>query len=275
MEHPQTRDEVNSFLCMICPNGQFIPNLSATTANLRDLIKDNAVFQWSDAHKAEFRSLKSACAKDILLRLYDTNLPTFIHVDAHYTGLSTMLAQGLSIESSKAVSIASQTIAKVEKNYSQPNLEATAVDFGLQQVQHILIGGPPVTVITDHQPLVSLWNSQRKPPSQIERILLRHQDINHNAIWRKGIANPADYTTGMPSPLISFRTILLKRQRNTKGFFFCYIYPCIPQFLRNAYRKHSPKINNWSIWDISWLSVKHQNLTPPWKVSTRSSLSFQ
>ena len=165
---------MNSFLCMICPNGQFIPNLSAATANLRGLIKDNAVFQWSDAHEAEFRNLKSAFTKDILLRLYDTNLPTFIHVDAHYTGLSAMPAQGLSIESSKAVSAASQTIAKVEKNYSQPNLEATAVDFGLQQVRHILIGGPPVTVITDHQPLVSCWNSQRKPPSQIERILLRH-----------------------------------------------------------------------------------------------------
>ena len=131
-EHPQTRDEVTSFLCMIRSNGQFIPNLAAPTANLRDLTKNNAVFEWSDAHEAEFQNLKSAFIKDVLLRHYDTNSPTFIHVDAHYTGLSAILAQGPSIESSQAVSVASRTTRKAEKSYSQLDLEATAVDFGLR-----------------------------------------------------------------------------------------------------------------------------------------------
>ena len=186
---------------MIRSNGQFIPNLAAATANLRDLTKHIAVFEWSDAHEAEFQNLKSAFTKDVLLRHYDTNSPTFIHVDAHYTGLSAILAQGPSIESSQAVSVASQTTTKAEKNYSQLDLEATAVDFGLRQFRYILVGGPPVTVVTDHQPLVSLWNSQRKPSSHIERILLRHQDINHTLIWREDIANPADYTSRYVIPI--------------------------------------------------------------------------
>jgi len=62
-EHPQTRDEVKPFLCMIRSNGQFIPNLVAATAILRELIKDNAVFQWSDAHEAEFQNPKSSLQK--------------------------------------------------------------------------------------------------------------------------------------------------------------------------------------------------------------------
>ena len=192
---------MNSFLCMICSNGQFIPHLAAATANLRDLTKNNAVFEWSDAHEAEFQNLKSAFTKDVLLRHYDTNSPTFIHVDALYTGLSAILAQGPLIESSQAISVASQSTTKAEKNYSQLDLEATAVDFGLQQFRHILVGGPSVTVVTDHQPLVSLWNSQRKPSSHIERILLQHQDINHTLIWHKGIANPTDHTSRHAIPI--------------------------------------------------------------------------
>ena len=106
---------MKSFLGMIHSNGQFIPNLAEATANLKDSTKDNTVRQWSDAHEAEFQNLKSDLTKDILLRHYDTNSPTFIHVDAHYTKLSAILAQRPSIESSKAVFVASQTKTRAKK----------------------------------------------------------------------------------------------------------------------------------------------------------------
>ena len=80
-----------------------------------------------------------------------------------------------------------------KKNYSQLDLEATAIDFGLRLFRHILTGGPQVTVVTDQQPLQSLWRSKSKPSSTIERILLRHQDINHCVVWKKGKENPADF----------------------------------------------------------------------------------
>ena len=48
---------------------------------------------------------------------------------------------------------------------------------------------------------MSLWTSKRKPPSRIEHILLRHQDINHRVIWRKGIDNSADYTSRHAIPI--------------------------------------------------------------------------
>ena len=200
-ERPQNKDEVKSFLCMIRSNGQFIPDLAAATANLRELTRDINTFVWSEAHETEFQNLKKAFNEDVLLRHYDTNAPTFIFVDAHYTGLSAILTQGASIDATKAVAIASRTTTDAEKNYSQLDLEATAIDFGLRQFRHILVGGPPATIITDQQPLVSLWTSKRKPPSRIERILLRHQDINHRVVWRKGKDNPADYTSRHAIPI--------------------------------------------------------------------------
>ena len=200
-ERPQNKDEVKSFLCMIRSKGQFIPDLAAATANLRELTRDINTFVWSDAHETEFQNLKKAFNEDVLLRHYDTNAPTFIFVDAHYTGLSAILTQGASIDATKAVAIASRTTTDAEKNYSQLDLEATAIDFGLRQFRHILVGGPPATIVTDQQPLVSLWTSKRKPPSRIERILLRHQDINHRVVWRKGKDNPADYTSRHAIPI--------------------------------------------------------------------------
>ena len=52
-----------------------------------------------------------------------------------------------------------------KKNYSQLDLEATAIDVGLHQ---ILAGGPQVTGVTDQQRLQSPWRSKRKPSARIE-----------------------------------------------------------------------------------------------------------
>ena len=219
-ERPQNKYEVKSFLCMIRSNGQFIPDLAAATANLRELTKDSTTFVWSEAHETEFRNLKKAFNEDVLLRHYDTNAPMFIFVDAHCTGLSAILTQGPSIDATKAVAIASRTTTDAEKNYSQLDLEATAIDFGLCQFRHILVGGPPVTVITDQQPLVSLWTSKRKPPSRIERILLRHQDINHRVIWRKGKDNTADYTSRHAIPIDKLPTYIKEEPKEHQKLLF-------------------------------------------------------
>ena len=90
-DRPQTKDEVKSFLCMIHSNGQFIPDLAAATANLRELTKSNTTFQWLATHEKEFQNLKEEFKEDVLLRHYDMNAPTFIFVDAHNTGPSAIL----------------------------------------------------------------------------------------------------------------------------------------------------------------------------------------
>ena len=92
---------------MIRLNGTFIPNLAAATANLRELTKQNAVFKWTETHEKEFQNIKDTFTTDVLLRHYDTNKNTFIFIDAHFTGLCTILAQGQSIEETKAVALAS------------------------------------------------------------------------------------------------------------------------------------------------------------------------
>ena len=56
-------------------------------------------------------------------------------------------------------------------------------------------------MVTDHQPLESLWKSNRKPSLRLERIQLRHQHISYEVKWRKGNDNPADYLSRHAIPL--------------------------------------------------------------------------
>ena len=112
---PTSKDELRSFLCMIRSNGTFIPDLATSTANLRELTKQNAVFKWTETHEKEFQNIKNTFTTDVLLRHYDTNKNTFIFVDTHFTGLCAILAQGQSIEQTKTVALASRTTTAAEK----------------------------------------------------------------------------------------------------------------------------------------------------------------
>ena len=163
---------------MVRANGEFIPDLAVMTANLRELTKKHIKFSWTESHEQEFKNIRNAFNDSVLLRHYDSTKPTFIFVDAHITGLSAILSQGPTPEEAKAVALASRTTTQTEQKYAQLDLEALAMDFGLRRFQHYLIGGPNTTIITDHQPLESLWKSNRKVSIRLERIQLRHQHIN-------------------------------------------------------------------------------------------------
>eukprot|EP00794_Sanderia_malayensis_P005811 gene5811-6508_t len=60
-------------------------------------------------------------------------------------------------------SLSLYTTTDAEKNYSQVDLEATAIDFGLQQFRHILVVVPPVTVITDNKYLIVTTDTTTTP----------------------------------------------------------------------------------------------------------------
>ena len=92
------------------------------------------------------------------------------------------------------MTIASCCTNKAEKNYAQIDLEAMAIDFTLRRFRSYLVGSPNQTVvITDHSPLISIFNGKCSGSIRTERIKLRHQDIRFIVDYQKGQNNPADY----------------------------------------------------------------------------------
>ena len=87
----------------------------------------------------------------------------------------------------KPVAIASHCTNKSEKNYTQIDLEAMAIDFALQRSCLYLAGSPDDTVIiTDHSPLMNIINGKCSGSIRTERIKLRHQDIRFCVNYQKG-----------------------------------------------------------------------------------------
>ena len=133
---------------MLQSNADFIPHLSRETTNLRGLTKQAVRFKWTAACQKEFDRLRELLCESTLLSYYDTDLPTFVVVDAHRTGLSAILAQGESVESATIISCASRATTPTERRYHQLDLEALAVDFGLRRFRQYLVGGPQCTEVS-------------------------------------------------------------------------------------------------------------------------------
>ena len=93
------------------------------------------------------------------------------------TGLSAILGQDENISDAKPVAMVSRSTSKVEQNYARLDLEAMAADYALRPFRTYLIGSPQENVIvTDHLPLLSVFNGKRSGSIRTEGIKLRHQD---------------------------------------------------------------------------------------------------
>ena len=102
-----------------------------------------------------------------------------------------ILAQGEDVDKCH-IACASGATTPIERRYPQVDLETMIIDFGLRRFSQCLVGGPTITIVTDHKPLVSIFGSTRKGSIRMERIQLRHQDISYRVVWRQGKINPAD-----------------------------------------------------------------------------------
>ena len=128
---PTNKLEVVSFLCMLHANAEFIPNLSRETVHLRALTQKHKCFKWLVACAKEFECLKTLFHEDAVFCYFNLDLPTYLFLDAHKSGLSAILSQGPSPDKAPIVACASRTTTPVERNYPQLDFEALSIDFAL------------------------------------------------------------------------------------------------------------------------------------------------
>lgn len=69
--------------------------------------------------------------------------------------------------------------------------------------------GLDFTVVTDHQPLVRLYNNPtRKGPVRVKQHGLKSQGYNFKIVYRKGSTNPTDYNSRYPLKISSTSEII-------------------------------------------------------------------
>ena len=116
-----------------------------------------------------FNNILDKLKKETLLSYFNISKRTFIFTDAHQSG-------------------------KAEKSYAQLDLETMAVDFALMRFCLYLLGVPnDTTIVTDHHPLLSVFNGKRNGLIRTESVRLRLQGIGLSLQYRKVITNSVDY----------------------------------------------------------------------------------
>jgi hypothetical protein len=196
---PSNVSEVQSLLRMLNFCARLVPNFSTLTAPMRQLLRKDVSFQWSTKQQSAFDTIVQWLQTEPVLSYFDTNLGSQISVDASPFGLGAVLSQTDKQGNSKITAYASRSLTDTDQRYSQLEREALGIVWSCERF-HIYIYGKPVTVLTDHKPLLGVFaKSGNKLPTRLERWQLRLQPYMPDIKYTPGKDNPADYLSRHPN----------------------------------------------------------------------------
>ena len=134
------------------------------TEPLTRLTRRDMPWKWGEEQQAAFQHLKTILSKDTILVHYDPHLDIGISCDASNVGIGTVLFHRYPDGSERPIANASKTLSPTQRRYSQIQREALAVIFGLKKFHHFLYGRKFI-LVTDHKPLVAMFNPAKGTPT--------------------------------------------------------------------------------------------------------------
>ncbi|XP_053692225.1 uncharacterized protein K02A2.6-like [Sabethes cyaneus] len=193
---PQSASEMRSFLGLVNYVGKFIPNLSEISTSLRQMTVKGAKFKWTTERLRAFERLKAALANPQHLGYYNPRNKTILITDASDNGLGAVLVQ-VTHNEPRVISYASKTLSQTERKYSTIDKEALGVAWACDRFQMYLTG-LQFTILTDHKPLLNIFNEKSTPNKRQERWVLRMQSYRYRMVHIPGNNNVADPLSRLP-----------------------------------------------------------------------------
>ena len=188
---PEPKDEklLQSFLGMVNYLSRFDPNIANLTHNLRELLKKGSEPKWTDVHSLDFRKIiETLCKEGNILKYYKPDLDLFLETDASGKGIGMALLQSVDNHRNGLYPIAygSKTLTPAETRYANIERELLGVVGALEKF-HYFTFGRPVTVLTDHKPLIAIAKKALvNAPPRLQRLLLRLNNYNATLEWIPG-----------------------------------------------------------------------------------------
>lgn len=163
-KRPHNVNQLRSFLGMANYYNKFIPGLAEKLYPLNRLLQKGQPFTWTKDCDHSFSIVKEYVASENTLVHYNPNLTLVISTDASPFGLGAVISHRLNDGTEKPIAFASRSLSKSEKNYSQIDKEATSIYWGVRKFFPYLYGRKFI-LITDHKPLVSIFNPSKSLPN--------------------------------------------------------------------------------------------------------------
>ena len=188
---PSRVEEVRTFLGMVNRLSPFISDTAQLTDPIRQLLKKETLWHWGPDQDKSFRDIKAALHDLLILNHFDPALQTFLYTDASkLNGIGFVMIQRTANNEDRVIQCGSRSLTSSERNYAAMEIEALAIAYAIKKCD-LFLRGFPFTVVTDHKPLIGLWN---KPLSQIDnqRILryrMATQEYQCHVTWTPGKYN--------------------------------------------------------------------------------------
>jgi hypothetical protein len=147
---PKNVKDVQRFLGLAQYYSRFVHHYAAIASPLTSLLKKGQAWQWGDAERRAFDTLKEALCCDPVLKPYDPRLPTFLETDASQlnVGLGAVLCQ-VHPDGPHPVAYMSKKLSRAERAYEVHDLEMLAIIVALKKWRHYVIS-KHIPVYTDH-----------------------------------------------------------------------------------------------------------------------------
>ncbi|XP_054745984.1 uncharacterized protein K02A2.6-like [Anastrepha obliqua] len=194
--------QVEAFMGKVNYYHNFIPNFSQISAPINMLRRKNVPFTWGPKQQQAFTSLKEHILNATQLAHYDEQLPLVLATDASSYGIGAVLSHTYPDGSERPIAFASKTLDKHQVRYSQIEKEGLSIIFGVKRF-HQYLYGRPFTLITDHKPLVSIFNPSSQLPTmtshRLQRWAITLMSYKYDVKYRKTTENGnADALSRLP-----------------------------------------------------------------------------
>eukprot|EP00117_Sycon_ciliatum_P016490 scpid42895/ scgid2937/ Retrovirus-related Pol polyprotein from transposon gypsy; Reverse transcriptase; Endonuclease len=170
---PKNVSEVRSFIGLVTYYQRFLPDMATVLSPITALLQKNQPFQWTAECQDAFVRIKQLVASDQVLMHYNASLPLRLATDASPYGLGAVLSHVLPDGEERPVAFASRKLSATEQRYSQIDKEALGIVWRVKKF-HNYVYGRHFELLTDHQPLVSIFSPSKGLPVMTAARLQRY-----------------------------------------------------------------------------------------------------
>ena len=187
MKPPTKVKEVRRFLGMTGFYRKHVPNFAKLATPLTNLTRKTEQFAWTKPCQTAFEALKDCIAKAPVLVRAQTGQPFIITTDASNTHVGGVISQTQIDGDVKPLGYFSKKLNSPESRYSATDKEALAVILTCRHFHHYL-WGTKFTILTDHQPLTSIFKRKTKS-ARMNRWILEMREYDYEIQYVKGKYN--------------------------------------------------------------------------------------
>lgn len=169
MGEPRDKTDLRKFLGVVGTIRPFVPNLSDFTEPLRELLKKNVIYRWTEKQTEAFNKIKQQIIDAPNLVPFDQAKEIEVESDASKGGLGCGLLQ-----EKKPVAFASRSLSDAEQHYSQIEKEFLSILFACKKFEFYTYGRK-FKVRNDHKPLTSIIEKEihKIPSAKLQNIRLK------------------------------------------------------------------------------------------------------